>query len=214
MQTKLERQADELWKGYKEESSRFWKQYDKLIQNAQQKAQRKVIPKEQTPDVDISVAYEAVSKFNFTFYKYEKKGALGFKMSLQTGLLSLIAGILLGVSVPGTIELYIVVCAIAFSNLEYRYFDTPMPRTVKKLTLEFRPDVLVITSEQSERRLLYKDIRQVKAKKREIIVKAKSGKELRIPLYNQQLEKVPKNTYQPLLQFFKLIIQKNKQGKR
>ncbi|HAS41228.1 MAG TPA: hypothetical protein DCS93_12155 [Microscillaceae bacterium] len=209
MQTKLEKQADQLWERYKE-YPKFWNQYETLVQSAQQQVQRRVVPEQVVSETDLIIAYEALSHQKVAFYNEEKKSVVGFKMSILTGLLLVITGVILGVLFPGDILLYVAICGIVFSNLEYRFFDTPMPKMTKRSVLELKYDFLVIKSGKILRKVFYKEITQIKVKKQAILIKVKSGRKLRLPLYNQQLKKMSLQEYQPLLQFLELITYHNK----
>ncbi|OJJ13944.1 hypothetical protein BKI52_45080 [marine bacterium AO1-C] len=169
MQTKLERQADKLWEGYKDKSTKFWKKYEQLI-NASRDAIRPVpvILQSKPRTLDTFTAYAQLPETHYAklFNKIPFFETSFFPFSL---FISMIFGNIL---FPSDIMIGPVVLFAGFLGL--RFWQREQTFDPKRaFFLDIQPDYVQFGTKKEQKRILFKYITGFTMTKKAIKLSAK-----------------------------------------
>ncbi|OJJ13943.1 hypothetical protein BKI52_45075 [marine bacterium AO1-C] len=179
MQTKLERQADQLWEGYREENPKFWKRYQKVLNQSRtiaNKSQKPVLSKTPVERTQaFQQAYSQLGDKEMVVWVNTKelrndllnlKLILGFFMFLSvcSGELEVILsmGLIVGI-------FFIVAYAILF------FMNTIAGSRQYELRIKFEVDGLRFGEKTLDKKMFYKDMIHISKKpKHHFVLKFKN----------------------------------------
>jgi len=214
MQTKLEKQADQLWKNYKRGGTKFWKQYEALVATSRKAILISVIhPKESLQVLDVFIAYSQLPKVYYPelFQKpsFFESGFISasFFISIILG-----SGLFSNNTILGPAVLFAVFVAFRFWQREYSF------NTEDAFLLDIQPDYLQFGPKNEQKRVPFKYIKWFSITKRAIKLKVDFPnrgnyyglwKTYTIPLRKAKGEKFSSGELNALKQLLEAIVEEN-----
>jgi len=216
MHTKLEKQADRLWKNYSEESVKFWKKYQKLIKASKSRRVILPIPKSTSFPVagDWNEAYHNLPQQAFEFYqsKVIKQSGLQLKKNVIAFLVGSGLTALSSFIIDSDFLLYVFMVGF----LATREHLTTIQLT-EKCTLQVNPDYISYTLDNVTKKIYLRKLVKMKLTKNAMILKADYGslgvRTYKFRLKGKHQKEIPENTKKAIVDFIETVIAVNKAAK-
>ncbi len=214
MATKLEKRADELWKGYGENNPKFWRKYEQLIQSSREASFKFLVPQKGAV-LDPLAAYEQLLQSQYPDL-YQKDKIFSSRFLLQ----SVLYGFSFGLSAFSFAGYWGIPLAsgvlIGVQSLGVLLF-----KTGRSITLEIHPYHLELGNKVQKKRILFEHIAAFSLSKEDIrlkiVIPKKKGRFRRraytIPLTTKQ-GRLPDAEIKVICQLLEAIIHQNNQIKQ
>ncbi|HAS41227.1 MAG TPA: hypothetical protein DCS93_12150 [Microscillaceae bacterium] len=216
MQTKLEKQANHLWKNYGDTNQRFWYKYERLL-----KVSRSQVTKRPAKEPFVANAS------GYTFYEVEEAKTLGEQIMfgcvslfvalvlslLITSFISIFTVNIVGLLLSQVWTIYWIVAAILWSYLLYTHLFKRSTEVIGRKTLKFADDHITIQWRQEVKKIAYKYIQQVQYRTHSLKIVAKFPNHgdyvYFIPLFDSKGQKLPQFQAKQVYDQLKMGMQNN-----